>query len=39
MPLLNRYAECPSVLSTGKVNKHVNIGKASLTTLIYILDT
>lgn len=37
MPSLNRYAECPSVLSTAKVNKHINIGKASLTTLIYIL--
>lgn len=37
MPSLNRYAECPSLFNTGKVNKHINIGKGSLTSHIYIL--
>jgi len=36
MPLMNRYAERPSELSTGKVNKHIKTGKASLTTLLLI---
>lgn len=35
MPIMKRYAECTSVLSTGKLNKHINLGKASLTTVLF----
>lgn len=35
MLLMERYAECTSEWSTGKLNEHINIGKASLTTVLF----